>query len=509
MFEDDILDVSAVSGRYRDAGFSKEKALQAAIDDYGYKAEQYLQDSETKTLTNQIHELGPVEETTIDEAVLDDRFEGALELHAIHETCARHNIPMTDTNYRLSAITQNYLMGSRVSGGIYTMPKLEDLGNGMMSGRELTLHMEDTSKFSLKTIWEKIKQAFVNAFNRIRTWYIKAFDATNKLGKKAAAIKASAEGKQGVINETSFEFGGLKSLNYDGKVPDPAKLTAGINRISSVTQGLLGRNAKSYNDMAENFGTALEDMIKAMPTKSKPSTAGTNTTVDTSGSTPDFTTPASSNPSIAKIQASVNEVKKTLDGLIGGSDGLDIWDNAAQDKRFKELAESGKAILYHTKETMPGNKVVVISIPITGDAKGNAGREELNSMKQAFGLSIEEPTDKGREVEGSGQFKTLSTSQVIAMCDYIMDACKVGLEYKLMFATREKAMENLSKELDRTVSQADSLEGQQMTFVKANVSAVTSIMGKINSGEARWYKYAMGTFSAALDYCQGSLAKIN
>ena len=89
-----------------------------------------------------------------------------------------------------------------------------------------------------------------------------------------------------------------------------------------------------------------------------------------------------------------------------------------------------------------------------------------------------------------------------------MNACKAGLDYKLLFNERDNGFKQLGNQLDSTVNQADKLQGKALTFVKGNVSAATTIFKKINSVESNWFRYSMGVFTKAVDYCQGSLNQI-
>ena len=504
-FEDDLIDLPARINRYRDAGYDRAQAAKMARTDALGIAEKVLMEDYANPVTVEIENLDQVPVESVEDDIIHERLETAVEVAAITNACVRHRIGMSDTNYKLLAALQNHLFSKGI-GSADVMPKLESIHAEAISPMQLTIHMEDTSKFSMKEMWQKLKQSFINAFNRIKSWYIKAFDATNRLGKKAAAVKQTAENKQGTMNNNTFDFSGMKQLAMNNKAPDPAQFAQSIQSMSGMTMNILGKNAEYYNKLTENMDKALQELIKQVP-KQAPAQQGNNTTQQQqpTGNQADFTTATANNNVMTAIMAEVGNVQKAL----GGDQNLEPWTNAGQDERFKDLASSGNATFYKSKAILPGDKMAVISVPNVASANGGqSGASDFKDMKLAFGCTVEPINPKPREMEDNGQFRTLNTSQIISICDSVMEACKVGLDYKLLFAQRDKAFQTLGKQLEQTVNQAENLQGPSLTFARANISACTAIFNKINSGEGRWFRYAMGVFSKAVDYSQQSLNQI-
>lgn len=500
----DSFDLPARIMAYRDAGHDRDEARRLAHIDMQDAAEQTLRDDIANPVSVEILELEQPPIETAQEQIDQEKHQTAYELAAVVGACRQHGMGMSDIQYRLASAIQNNL-NCRYTGE-QVMVKLESIHANGISERDLILHFEDGVGQTLKNIWQKIRNSFINTFNRMKTWYIKAFDGTQRLGNKAKAIKTTAEAKQGTVNNQSFDMGGLKTLAINGKAPDPAVLTQTIQTMSGITQNILAKNAAHYNKITEAMVEAVKKLAETAQAQApaQPAQNGNNTT-NAPNPTPnqpaDFKMATEGNAVFARV---ANEMK----GLVDGFNGLlEEWTNAAQDERFKDLAasEGMKVNLTKTKLPLPGDKMFVMSTP---DPQAAISTADLTAFKLAFGGTVESINPKPRELDDSGNFRTLNTSQVVSICDHVMDACKAGLDYKLLFNERDKMFQNLGTELDRAVNEADKLQGQALTFVKGNVSAATTIFNKINSSEGKWFRYSMGVFTKAIDYCQGSLNQI-
>ena len=504
----DQIDVPARVMAYRDAGHNRDDARRLAHIDMQDAAAELLAADYANPVSVEIAELEQPPTNTEIETIAQDKYETAYELRAIVGACREHGMGMSDIQYRLAAAIQNNL-NCRYAGE-KVMVTMESIHANGINERDLMLHFEDSVGDTLKNLWQKIRDGFINTFNKIKTWLIKAFDGTQKLGNKAKAVKTAAEGKQGTINQQSFDMGGLKTLAVNGKVPDQAAFTASINVMSVITQNVLGNNAEYYNKFTEKMTDALKALIteaeKQIP-QGQPGQTGTNTQQQSSqqqqqASTADFSVAAGANGLLGKIGEEIKGLQDSFNKI------LVPWPEASQDERFKDIAanQNIKVNMLRTKDVLPGDKMFVVSLP---DPQAATTSQSLTALKLAFGGTVESTQAKPRELEDSATFKTLNTNQIVGICDNVMEACKAGLDYKLLFNERDKAFKNLGTQLDQTVNQAEKLQGKSLTFVKGNVSAATTIFSKINNSEGKWFRYAMGVFSKAIDYCQGSLNQMS
>lgn len=510
----DLIDAPARILSYRDAGYSREEAKRLTNLDMQSAASEVLSKDYATPVSIEIEELGDPPLNSDADDTLMEKFQSAYELKAIVGVCNDHRIGMDDIKYRLGSAIMNNLNGRYT--GERVMMKLEDIHDMQISPQDLMLHFEDTVGQTLKNMWESIRNSFINTFNKIKTWYIKAFDATQRLGNKAAAVKQQAEGKQGTINNTTFEMGGLTKLSLNNRVPDQAQFVQTINNMSAITQEILGNTAQHYNKVTENMENFLKALIADVEAKMPQETAPNNTQApQANGTAQPAATPAAPSNNIGSnangdfehggdsqfIKAISDEATHITQAF---SKFLKPWDQFASDKRYASFADN-QAVpvqVFRTENPLPGDMMFV-----TTSLKGQVtGIDSLTALKMAFGGNVASIKDTGTaERQDSGTFKTLNPSQITTICDAVMEACKSGLDYKLLFSSRDKAFQNLGKQLDTTVNQAEKLQGKALTFVKGNVSAATAIFRKINAIEGSWFRYSMGVFTKAIDYCQGSL----
>lgn len=511
----DLLDAPARILTYKEAGYSRTEANRLTRLDMQSAASDILSKDYAEPVSIEIEELGePPTETEMD-LINQEKFQTAYELKAVVGVCNDHRIGMDDIKYRLGAAIMNNLNGRYV--GEQVMVKLEDIHANGISPKDLMLHFEDGVGDSLKNIWTAIRNAFINTFNKIKTWYIKAFDATQRLGNKAAAVKQSAEGKQGTINNNTFEMGGMSKLAINNRVPDQGQFVQTIGNMSVITQEVLGNTAQHYNKIVESMDGYLKGLISDVESKMpvQPTTGGQSP--QASGQAQPNATPAAPANKVSAngdgdfshggdsqfIKAIMDEAGAITQAF---SKFLKPWPEFAQDKRYASFAGNPAlpVQLQRTENPLPGDMMFVV----TGLQGAPTGVDSLTALRMAFGGNVAKIKDNSGEVQESGTFKTLNPSQISSVCDSVMAACKSGLDYKLLFDSRDKAFKQLGTQLDNTVSQADKLQGKALTFVKGNVSAATTIFKKINSIEGAWFKYSMGVFSKAVDYCQGSLNQI-
>lgn len=496
----DLLDVPARIHSYRDAGYDSADAKRLAKIDMQDAASDVLSKDMANPVSVEILELEPIPSTSGATDSYIDKFETATELDAVIGACRDHGMGMSDDHYRLASAIQNSLHGRFI--GERVMVKMESVHALGYSDKELILHFEDGVGQTLKNIWAKVRNGFINTFNNIRTWYVKAFDATQRLGNKAKAIRTQAEGKQGTINQTSFQMGGMKFLAMNRRPPEPNVLATTIGAMSQISSDLLGVSAEHYNKLTEKMTDILKELIgeveKTIPDKPEAGEIGQaptgNNPQPTANQPADYTFEGK-NALLSKLVENITALKASYGKI------MQEWPEAAQDERFKDNAANAP-VDYFKSNNLPGDSMIVVSIP---KAESVNSSKSLNELRNSFGGTVEKVNPKQAELDDSGNFKTLSTSQVQAICDSVMTACKAGLDYKLLFNERDKAFKNLGTQLDRTVNEADKLKNQALTFVKGNVTATTSIFGKINSIEGRWLKYSMAVYTKAIDYCQASL----
>lgn len=393
-----------------------------------------------------------------------------------------------------------------------TLPAMESLTT--IHPRELTIALENAVTDFIKDMWEKMKSTFIAIHNKVKDWYIKAWDGSARLKTQAEAMKAKAEGMTASSpRETSFEMSGLKFLNIGGKPATAQEIAKGVEEISKISSNLLTTNAESYTNMFPKLESVLKDTVEqarnmkdsdAINHPKKPPSADIGDTFNGAGNqAPAGTEAINAAGNTATMTGSENkllvEIVKLWTEAAKGCN-IDLGTALQNDPRF----ESGKVFAYRNKETLLGDIMVVAVFPVPPDAQTI---ESYADFKAGFKISPEPINPTPKEVQESGTFQTAQTAVVINICENIISSCDLFLKYKLLYDARDKATGNLMKQMEQYVSSNSSLKGPGQRHISNSISATVACMKKMNDGETRWSKYAMSVLNKSMVYCRTSIAQ--
>lgn len=432
-------------------------------------------------------------------------------------TSVRRGEKMSDASYRLLKISMSRIV-KKSKIGFDELPSMESFDGG--TKRELTIVMENVVTDAIKNIWEKIKNTFIAMHNKIKTWFIKAFDGAGKLIKQAEALKAKAENMSAsTVKNTSFEMSGVKFLSMGGKVANPQEIGVGVADIAGVGEVLLGKNAESYNKMFTQIEQSLKDTIeqaKAMKdsdaSPKDPAAGSTSTKPENMNEAFSGNMVASSgaigsatNSAGTTVQAS-GESNKLLAGIFGANftmakaAGISVKGGSElKDERWS----GGKLFGYRNPKEFLGGIMLVAAFP----AGGVDTIESYADFKSGFKISPEPIVNPPKELDDNGTFTTAPTALVIGICENTINSCNTLMQYKLLFEARDKNTGNLMKQMEQYVSANSNLKGVGQTHIKNSISTTVAIIKKQQDGETRWAKYAFSVLNKAIVYCRNSLAQ--
>lgn len=402
----------------------------------------------------------------------------------------------------------------RTTVGFDPLPAMESLDS--TTQRELTLVMENVVTETIKNIWEKIKSTFISMHNKIKSWFIKAFDGAGKLKNQATALKAKAEGlSTATAKNNQFDMSGVKFLNLNGKIPNAQEIGQGIELINSITGILLGKNADSYNNMFKQIEGALKDTLEtakkmkdsAISDKDKPEDGKQNIAEAFSGNVSGEKTGASAvKNATGTIQIATSAANKVTTDIWGGffnmakTAGIDI----ATGKEIKDSRWEGeKVVAYRHPKDFLGGLMLVASLPsATPDTI-----ESYADFKNGFKISPEPIVNPPKELDDNGSFTTAPTALIINICENVITACDALMNYKLLFEARDKNTGNLMKQMEQAVSSNGGVKGVGEKHIQNTISATVAIIKKQQDGETRWAKYAFSVLNKSIVYCRNSLAQ--
>ena len=445
-----------------------------------------------------------------------EAYDQTVELSSALKDSARRGEKMNDSSYRLLKISLGKII-KKSKIGFDDLPAMESLDKNTQ--RELTIVMENVVTDAIKSIWEKIKNTFIAMHNKIKTWFIRAFDGAGKLIGQAEALKSRAENmSSATAKNTSFEMSGVKFLNMGGKVANPQEIGTGVADIAGVTDVLLNKNAESYNKMFTQIEQILKETIEqakgmkdsdaSVPkegTDAKPKTESIteafNGSVVNEATEPGKVT----NSAGASVSTSGN-ANKLLTGIfainfnMAKAAGIAVETNKElKDERWS----GGKLFAYRNPKDFLGGIMLVAAFP----AGGVDTVESYADFKNGFKISPEPIVNPPKELEDKGTFTTAPVALVIGICENTISSCHTLMKYKLLFEARDKNTGNLMKQMEQYVSANSNLKGVGQTHIKNSITATVAIIKKQQDGETRWAKYAFSVLNKAILYCRNSLAQ--
>ena len=442
-----------------------------------------------------------------------ESFEQATDLSGQLHASVRRGEKLSNTSYLLLKTSLKRVV-RKSNAALDPLPAMESLDP--YTQRELTMVMENIVTETIKNIWEKIKSTFIGIHNKIKTWFIKAFDGAGKLKNQATALKAKAEGlSAATAKNNQFDMSGVKFLNLNGKIPNAQEIGQGIELINSITGILLGKNADSYNNMFKQFEGALKDTLEtakkmkdsAISDKDKPEDGKQNIAEAFSGNVTGEKTGASVVKSATgTTQIATSAANKVTTEIWGGfftmakTAGIDI----ATGKEIKDSRWEGeKVFAYRHPKDFLGGIMLVASLPsATPDTI-----ESYADFKNGFKISPEPIVNPPKELDDNGSFTTAPIALIISICENVITACDALMNYKLLFEARDKNTGNLMKQMEQAVSSNGGVKGVGEKHIQNTISATVAIIKKQQDGETRWAKYAFSVLNKSIVYCRNSLAQ--
>lgn len=394
------------------------------------------------------------------------------------------------------------------------LPAMESFGH--MSKRELSMAMENVVTETLKGIWEKIRDAFISMHNKIKDWYIKAWDGAARLKKQAEGIKARADGMgTATPKNTSFEMAALKSLNIGYKVPSPADLIKGCQEIASISTTLLAKTPESYNKIFPGLEQSVKETVEAAKTMQGStnekdengvnkanignsfggSTAGENLG-QSSGSVENI----GNGKTNKVIEQLYKEFKETAKLVKIPDNGKGLEGDERYNKNAMIVARRNPAIL-------PGNCMLVGTFPATLEVSNGITNEMYAGLRDAFKIGVAQIEAKPREIDDKGTFNTLTPAEISTICDSTIQTCDVFTSYRLLYDARDKATGSLMKQMDSLVASQGNLTGPGQSHIRNTVNTTVKIVKNINDSETQWSKYSMQVLNKAIVYCRQSFSQ--
>lgn len=396
---------------------------------------------------------------------------------SIIESRIAHNNGLTQGEYEIMQVSLRRLnMGKKRVDVTSLFPSSEAFGYSRLSASNEAMQ---EIKDGLAKIWKAIKDAIMAVVNKVKEWWIKVFDQSSRMGKRADGIVKEAKKRDTAIDsdkDSTISVGVTnKLIDRTGKVPtDNATFVAWSDYLNTVT----------------------DTMLKTLPKKTKP-----------------------------RIDRLKNDLEKILNHSGAGAQGNlvgDITEDGVYDN-LKGFSESGgdfeKAanpdidnrfnIKYRITKDLPGNMVGVFTIatPKVG-VEFNASTKNDQAKKEKF--AVLKANGKLADVDKEQDFNALSIDSIIKIAENVATICDMVKNYELDFRNRNKLVDDIKNQIDRYVNKVENKhKSDESTTVletkKAFMNYVATTMKREATQGQEWVKYCMTTCNALLTYCARSL----
>ena len=347
-------------------------------------------------------------------------------------------------------------------------PALESFGSASTRMAQTVASLEGLRQI-LSDFWTMIMKQINKLTAYIRNWFLKVLDAAPRLKKRAEAISERAKDTTGTMGEKKVDLSLVRTLSLARKPVTGAQLIAALGSIEEAAKARL--TAKSADDYEKTMDSLLEIMEKAVEGKMEEATKG-----------------GVSYQNMLELHAKTSSSLFKAKSVSG--------DNA---KRF---GDDTSAMM---SDEILGGKAFISKQPVAGKHEGDFKR-----MAAASGDEIGAHDLKAKATESSGQFETLSTSNVIAIADKVADICETIIGYKKGWEGRESQQKRMDTEVKKAISSSEKdseTDGAKGKTIRSVGSAISTGWRKGVAFESSLINFSINVGRASLSYCDRSLGQ--
>lgn len=424
---------------------------------------------ESETATAEIADLRQ-EEADIVEAEgeaerLEDDVETAEDLTEIVEPVVTEGRGLDKAGISILLTGMRAIAGRNYAHIVGKNIRMEAIDSGASGRAEQTKIVFEDLKDTLKSAWEAIKAAFKKAWAKIKTWYVKTFDSSKKLKKRAENIRTKAENTNATIDKKTFSFSGAKSLATDGSLKDGGKLVTGLGTIKKLAGDILN------TVHSDKVGTTAEKIADKLGEVNEAGLDSALTTI--------------------YQEAHDHAALKGLSGSVGDS------------KVAASLGDSKEVQLLASSE-LPGGKLIVA---VKGKSTSTGIADRIAAVRRTRTVFVNSK-DKPKEV--ATEVGTLTTSQVGNLCDVVIEIADYIFDFKKGWENRDRDQDKLIKAIDDAFKDVSKENNDDVTSAgrrnaRGLASAATGLLRRDSAFKSTFVGYALSTCNLALSYAEGSL----
>jgi hypothetical protein len=284
---------------------------------------------------------------------------------------------------------------------------------------------------SLRGFWDAIVRQIKKMWAAVKNWYLKVLDAAPRMKSRAEALAKKSSNITGQADSKSFDMGGVTQLSLKGKAPDPSDALKVMKLLAKGADSSLGdKTSGSYENTFESYEKVLDSVDKLTDTNVK-GVESVSKFYEAGAVKEESKSVASSADKLTMNVAAGFDITKGVDG---GS------------KRFGDDVE-----VKGTAELFGGRQIVTLKY------KKKAGDEgfSLVRLARSSGVRFVDSKEKPKDVESTGTWKTLSSSDIRSLMDELSDICDHIMTYKKAWENRDKQFNKMDTAAKKAVENAD------------------------------------------------------
>ena len=437
-----------------------------------------------------------VAEASTDVEATEDSIEQLEEIQVALESAAA-NGGLTRESAVFANIALRGALGRKAARVVMpAMPSFESFSGGTSSRRATTLSIEIVGE-TLRKFWAALVAKVKAMWNKLRGWWKKMTDAAPKIKARAEALAKKSADITGTAEERTIELALSSQLHIGGRTPQPANAIEILKKLEKSSESFLGSQTKGEMEkIANDFGKltqSLEDNTNLSKLTAK--------TLSEVYKEPFMRSAA---------QATFDDLVKSAKAYAAGCATIGRANASDLSTRF---GSDGDHAL--TTEIL-GGKAIVVSMPTNAFMTGT--EFTLQRLVRSTSIRFTDFLAKPKEIDGTGEFKTMSSSEIRSVCDAIADLMDTIIEYNKTWQAREKMQAEIEKDGNKAISATEKDSGNSDDDTNENLGIksrlvkdiVGSSMAFLRSGagfESSYINYVSKVSQALLQWCERSMAQ--
>lgn len=381
---------------------------------------------------------------------------------------------------------------------------LKDVAMESSEGANLRPIAMEGIKDTLKKFWVFIKEQVKKFWTMLKQWWIKCFDISKRLKKRADNLIKEADDQYGSASENTMDFPEISKLAIAGKYNDPTAIVHGLKSLEDITADFINDNtSERFNETVEELSDKTTRVIENIYSEAK----------DVLSQVPDQRI---ERDRIYISKDDITSIKTTLSKILTTADNDFIKDasfaSTGNEDKFKKLhgIESDKD-RFTRSVNLPGDKWVLSVQPELATLSNTnlSNLPDIIDYVRRSKLTIGSCFYNAKKYDSGLEVRVLNPSLISRGCESVSKICEYVFEYRQAFEKRDKFKERVIKDIDRLINEVtDEHENAYQEVDRTTRTFANSMVGLIrrrSDFETSLCSYAIATGVAFANYSEKSL----